>query len=292
MADREDAHLRGPVRTVRREFAAFDPQTNDWGPFRQHVTLAYDKDGQVEGRVRDDGVLATTFDDQGRRTTVSRWPPRIPRQEGMEYGVGGDAGALADVLTRYDAADRPVEIVFRNAEQKSLHRIELTWNANGRLFREKVFNGDVVSGFRSNQDIAAGNVGPLSAKELAELAAAMKALMPDGVFMTREYEYDPRGRVRELRSTMSRMQETLQTYSYDDHDNIIEEHYEEASREGGIGRGGRFITRNEASSESWSRHVYVYDDRGNWIEKVNLGRQSSDREFRRQSIERRTITYY
>jgi YD repeat-containing protein len=88
------------------------------------------------------------------------------------------------------------------------------------------------------------------------------------------------------------LQETLQTYSYDDHDNIIEEHYEEAGREGSVGRGGRLTTRNETSTESWNRHVYVYDDRGNWIEKVNLRRESSDRDFRRVSIERRTITYY
>jgi hypothetical protein len=43
------------------------------------------------------------------------------------------------------------------------------------------------------------------------------------------------------------LQETLQTYSYDDHDNIIEEHYEEAGREGSVGRGGRLTTRNETS---------------------------------------------
>jgi hypothetical protein len=91
---------------------------------------------------------------------------------------------------------------------------------------------------------------------------------------------------------MAGLSETLQTYSYDDRDNVVEEHNQEASREAGIGRGGRRITSNEASSESWERHVYVYDDRGNWIEKVNLRRESSGREFKRLTIERRTITYY
>jgi YD repeat-containing protein len=292
MTDREDAHLRGRVRTVRMEFATIDPQTNDWGPFTQRQTLAYDADGQLEARVRDDGVLATTFDDRGLRTTVSRWPPRISRQEGLEYFISVGPNTLADVLTRYDAANRPVEIVFRDSRQQSLNRIELTWNASGRLTREKVFNGDVISAERSNQEKAAGNLAPLSAEELAEFAAALKAMLPDGVSMTREYEYDQRGRVVELRSTMFGLQETLQTYSYDDHDNIIEEHYEEAGREGSVGRGGRLTTRNETSTESWNRHVYVYDDRGNWIEKVNLRRESSDRDFRRVSIERRTITYY
>jgi YD repeat-containing protein len=211
----------------------------------------------------------------------------------MEYGVGFDPSDLqADVLTRYDTANRPVEIVFRNGQQQSLNRIELTYDTNGRLSREQVFNGDVIRAFRGAQEQAAGNTTPLSAQELAEFAAAMRAMMPDGVFMTREYVYDQRGRVAELRTTMGGLSETFQTYSYDDHDNVIEEHSEEASREASIGRGGRRTTSNETSSESWERHVYVYDDRGNWTERVNLRRESSNREFTRTTIERRTITYY
>ena len=292
MTDREAAHLRGPLHTVRVEFSEIDPQTNDWGPFKQPQTLVYDADGQLEGRVRDDGVLSTTFDDRGLRTTVGRRPPRIRRQEGMEYGVGVDPSVLADVLTRYDAADRPVEIVFRNPQQKPINRIELTYEANGQLSRERVLIGDVVSGERGAQEKAAGNTTPLSAQELAELAAMMKAMMPDGVFMTREYAYDQGGRVVELRTTMGGLSETLQTYSYDDHDNVIEEHHKEASREASIGRRGRRTTSNETSSEGWQRHVYVYDERGNWIEKVTLHRGSSDRDFKRSTITRRTITYY
>src|SRR5687767_2648052 len=102
MNDREDAGFRGRVHTVRAEFASIDPQTNDWGPFKQHATLVYDEDGQLEERGRDAGPLTTTFDDRGLRTTVGRARPRIPRQPEMEYGVGIDGNALADVLTRYD----------------------------------------------------------------------------------------------------------------------------------------------------------------------------------------------
>jgi YD repeat-containing protein len=293
LTDREELNLRGPVRAVRLEFAELNPQTNDWGPFKQQATLLYGQDGQLEGRARDgDGVLSTTLDARGLRTTVSRWPPRIRRQEGMEYGVGVDPRVLADVLTRYDAADRPVEIVFRDATQKSLNRIELTYDANGRLSREKLFNGDVIRAERGFQEQVAGNTTPLSAQELAEFAATMKVMMPDGVFMTREYQYDQRGRVVELRSTMAVLSETRQTYSYDDHDNVIEEHSAEVSREASVGRRGRVTTSNETSSENWGRHVYVYDDRGNWVEKVNLRRESSDRDFKRLTITRRTITYY
>ena len=292
MSDREDAGLRGPVRSVRSEWASIDPQTSDWGPFKQGPTLVYDAEGWHEGRLRDDGTTVTTLDDRGLRTTVGRRGPSIPRQRGMEFGIGIDPNMLVDVLTRYDAADRPIEVVFRDGQQRSLHRLELTYDAAGRLVREKVLYGEVFSATGSTQEIAAGNVGPLSARELAELAAAMKAMMPDGVFLTREYQYDSRGRVVELRSTMAGLQESLQTNTYDDHDNVIEEHHEEASREADLDRAGRRVTRNENASESWNRHEYRYDARSNWIEKVTLHRVPPDSEFRRTGIERRTIAYF
>jgi YD repeat-containing protein len=210
--------------------------------------------------------------------------------------MGFDPNRLADVLTRYDAADRPIEVVYRTAERQALHRIELAYDANGRLFRERVITGDDagVSGqwFPSNQDIAAGKVDPPSAQEQRQLTALLKKMLPDGVFTTHEYEYDRRGRVSERRTTMAGLSETLHTYSYDDHDNVIEEHHEEASREAGLDRAGRRVTLNETTSENWTRYEYRYDDRGNWIERVALGRRSRDSGFRRSSIERRTITYF
>ena len=129
MTDREDAHFRGPVQTVSTEYASIDPQTNDWGPFTQRTTLAYDMDGQLEGRVQDDGVISTTFDDRGLRTTVSRWPPRIPRKDGMEYGIalGADPRVLTDVLTplRRGKPARRDRVSQPPAETSEPHRADL-----------------------------------------------------------------------------------------------------------------------------------------------------------------------
>ena len=120
-----------------------------------------------------------------------------------------DPSTLADVLTRYDAADRPIEIVFRTAEQKMLHRIEVMYDTNGRLFRERVVVGDDFGGQASpsNPAIAAGKT-ELSAREQQELNRLFKVMMPDGVFMTREYGYDGSGRVSELWTTMAGLTET------------------------------------------------------------------------------------
>ena len=70
MTDRERHDLRGPVQSARSEHAAFDPQTNDWGPFRQMPVVVFNVDGNREGFVREDGGAVSTFDERGRRTTV------------------------------------------------------------------------------------------------------------------------------------------------------------------------------------------------------------------------------
>jgi len=291
MTDRERARLRGPVRSVRSDLADLDPRTNDWGPFRQGQTLVYDVEGRLEGFVWDEGV--TTRDGRGLRTTVNRSGPLIFRPPGLEWGMSFDPTNLADVLTRYDAADRPFEIVYRTAEQKMLHRIELLYDGNGRIFRERVVVGDDFGSQSSpsSQDIAAGKT-ELSAREQQGLNRIYQMLMPDGVLMTREYEYDRVGRVSEVRTTNLGLAESLQTFIYDDHDNVVEEHEQEASREANLDRAGRRITRNETSSERWARHEYRYDAQGNWVEKVTLQRQSSDRDFRRSNVTRRVIAYW
>ncbi len=294
MTDRDDAQLRGPVRSVHSEFASIDPQTNDWGPFRQGPTLVYDAEGQFEGRARDDSSpITTTFDARGLRSTVSRMPPRIARQPGMEYGLGMNPQNLPlDFLTRYDAADRPIEVVYRSAQQKTLHRIELAYDANGRLFREKVFTGESIADQLSPGTRAGADAKPPTAQELAQLEAMFRALMPTGVFMTREYEYNTRGLVAELRTTMAGLAESLKTYRYDDRGTVIEEHDEEVQRDLGAGPGGRQVTRSVSTTESWTRHDYRYDDRGNWIERITSQRVPPNPAFRRSGIERRTITYF
>ena len=91
---------------------------------------------------------------------------------------------------------------------------------------------------------------------------------------------------------MAGLTETLQTYSYDDHNNVLEEHFEEASREADLDPAGRRITRNETSAERWGRHAYRYDAQGNWIEEITMQRQAAERDFRRTGITRRVITYW
>ena len=196
-----------------------------------------------------------------------------------------------DVLARYDRNDRPVEVVYRNSEQKALHRILLEYDERNRLVRERVLYGEVFGGTWCSTEESSGPVVP-SPEQIEQLAAERRIMNPDGVFIAIDYEYDERGRVTQLVDRMPPCWDIRRAFAYDDHDNVVEEHYEGTSRSAGVDADGHVTTSEETHDESWTRYDYRYDDRGNWIEKVAFVRVAPDREFDRSNIERRTITYY
>src|SRR5262245_54158910 len=129
MTDRERLQLRGPVQALRSEFATADPRTGEWEAPREGPALTFDPAGRQQGlRVFDEGQTTSSVDEHGRRTTVGPRPPWIPRPAGLEYGLSLNAAVRFDVLTRYDARERPVEVVSRNAEQEVLRRIVLEYD--------------------------------------------------------------------------------------------------------------------------------------------------------------------
>jgi YD repeat-containing protein len=292
MTDRDRYRLRGPVQSVRSEVVYVDSPTGDSEP-RRGPTLTFDREGREEGRQPDEEPTISTIDEEGLRTTVGPRAPFVPRQPVMDYGVCFDGAARSDVLTRYDAHQRPAEIVHRDSAQKALYRIQLSYDDDGRIVREQVLIGDLcdVEGSWVPGRAGAGTQ-PLTAEQREEAAAAFGALMPDGVFSTREYVYDDRGRVAQLLERMALVSESRHSYIYDAHDNILEAHCEESHREVAVDDEGNLITSNESSDESWQRYEYRYDDRGNFIERIVSSSVAPDRDFHRSSVERRTITYF
>jgi YD repeat-containing protein len=292
MTDRERYHLHGPVHTLRIEFASIDPRTNDWAPPRQVPVFTFDRHGRQEGRVRDNDIVLTTFDERGLRTTVSSRGPAVRRQPGLEYGLGVDSDQSYDFLTRYDAHDRPVEILLRNAEQKCVYRTLLSYDDQDRLVREEVRHGDALTNCSGTASPEPAGGHPPTEEELAASKAAIAALLRDRVFSAREYVYDTRGRVAQLRERMSELSEATRTFAYDEHDNVIEDHYQGVFRDGHYDDDGTLTTSNEQAQESWSRYEYRYDEQGNWIEKMSFRREVPDQNFHRSSVERRTIAYF
>jgi len=288
MTDRDACQLRGPVHTVRFQYASINLETGDWEPAREGPTLTFDRDGWLDGRARGDSATTTLVHEDGTRTTVGPRPPAIRRQPGLEYGIGTDGTMPFDVVTQYDSHGHPTELTFRDAGQQPLHRIVLSYDADGRIAGEQVFMGE----FGTRMSNTPENVPPPSAEELAELVATFEAMMPDHLFLAREYAYDAHGRVAQLVEVMGALSERRRTFTYDDRNNVVEEHHESRDREADLGADGRLEILNETFRETWSRYEYQYDDRGNWSERIAFGRVAPDQHFHRSSVERRTISYY
>ena len=197
-------------------------------------------------------------------------------------------GQLHDVLTRYDEDDRPVEIVDRDAEGKTIYRTLLSYDRHGRLHREEVRHGERLGDSFHTTDSSAQ---PPTADEIEAFKTRLTAFLRDRVFLSMEYTYDEGGRVAHLVKRMGGLSEETQSFTYDGHDNVLEGHLESIDRDGNFDDEGTLVASTETASESWGRYEYRYDERGNWIEKVALRRESPDGAFHRSSIERRTITY-
>jgi len=283
MTAREHFHLRGAVHILKSQFAEIDPLTSDWAPPRLGPAFTLDREGHLEGgTTRQDGTV-TTYDERGLRTTIGPRPPAIPRLYGMEYGVVDRPHT--DVLTRYDAQDRPVELNFRDEAQNVQRRLVITRDEEGRIVREQIFVDTSLL-------VRSANVEATPREDRKELERTFSVLMPDGIFVTFEYAYDELGRIAQTVTRMASLSEASRTYTYDDHGNPIEEHHRENTRGANANEQGELVTTSGSSSESWTRHEYRYDDRGNWIERVTSVRHAPERDLHRSTIERRTITYF
>jgi len=292
MTDLERRQLRGPVQSVRTEWASIDPQTSEWGPFRDGPALTYDRNGRREGRPRHASETVSTFDERGLRTTISQFGPAVRRPPGLEYGICMDAAIKFDVLAHFDASDRPVEIVYRNTDQKALHRLKLEYDDAGRLVRETVLLGDVLSGEVYTSPNDRGQAGPPTPEQIEQLWQEIKRMTPDGVSSAREYIYNDRGQVVQMLESMGPVWDIRRSFTYDAQGEVVEDHYAGRHCEAAVDADGNLVMSNEGRDESWNRFEYRYDEQGNWIEKVTLRREEPDRNFQRSSVERRTIEYF
>ena len=115
---------------------------------------------------------------------------------------------------------------------------------------------------------------------------------PNAVISSTTYVYDDKGRLLERRMRKGNWGEHRRAFSYDEHDNPIEETTEVNSREIQIDEAGSIRPVKE---NSWKHHVhlaYTYDARGNWVERVVWDRLEPNPNFQCSNVERREITYY
>lgn len=262
MTDRDRLRLRGPVERVETEFAELDPLTEEWAGPRLGPTFMFTPEGECADRPA------------RKRTGL----------EELDFGISAEG--VVDTIAEYDSADRPTVVSLLDAQHEVVRRVLFSRDDGGRISQVQVLVGNAM-------DAAMKQALTLASPEDRDrFQAILAAVMPANVFLTVDYTCDDRDRVAALRRTMGALSEESVVYTYDEMDNVVEEHTRSSSRDGSVGDDGRLRTSNESFNEEWVRYEYRYDDRGNWIERIVLSRHAPERECHRLSIERRTITYF
>jgi YD repeat-containing protein len=300
MSDLARWNVHGPVRSLRTEFAEWDVAAEEWRPFRHSTLTRFRPDGQIDTTEHDnsessasrttsfhdaDGRLSRitaiapdgtehvceswTYDADGNGTKTSFVPELSPNTDFL-FSIEPDqtyysAKGAKSMTTIYGPAG-PVEAIIRDAEDQILRRVVIHRDDVGRKLREDQL--------------------------LSETDPFAKFLAPDGALTSTTYAYDADGRLAERRTLTGPAGDSRTTLRYDDHGNRVEETNEDISRELEMDDEGNINTLKERSHRQHTRYEYVYDDRGNYIERIVWGRLEPNPNFQRSNIERRTIEYY
>jgi hypothetical protein len=267
------------------------------------ILYVYDESGRPirathldsNGTRRDAEVCS--YDPDGRKTKVQFLYPREADSEciagnacGASTGYAiegtdiafGAPGATTLTIT-YDERSLPAKVSFHDAHRQLLTYAILTRDRAGRLLSVERHQGE-KSPFQGYLDKA-------PAEQRERLAAVLKEALGETLSSTR-YEYDAKGRLVTRENRMGKLGEDYTTYRYQDHDDPVEETIEHRSREGRVDESGNVQYSSNRVNLQHNRLEYLYDEYGNWTERIVSLRLESEPEFRRCNVQRRTITYY
>ena len=294
--------LRGAVKTLRTEFATWDPSREEWQPPRYSTLTSFLPGGSVstsdthnpDGSVAhsrwlydaterlldsnfwiNDGPIEKTayfYDEAGRHQRTTRKESDI---ETCTYDAHGIKTKQCHLVFRADAygiegtdqsygAPGAVKMITTH-DANNLPAKVIFEDANGHRVRDVIFERD-CAGRPLNEEVhfeADSFLDNVPAEGREEFAAELKKVFGETLSRT-TYVYDSRGRRLERMIKFGTLSETRTTYQYGDHDDPIVE----TSEENGIVQQHRF--------------EYIHDPQGNWTERIVPG----------SNIERRMITYY
>jgi len=128
MSDLARWELRGPVGTLRTQFAEWNPETGDWWPLKIRFVATFRADGQlseIEHHNPDGSVPreVRVYDEAGRLTEDQWWSNDIlTRRVDHAYDVGGRSASAVTVdvdgtkheteRSQYDDNGRKTKVVF------------------------------------------------------------------------------------------------------------------------------------------------------------------------------------
>jgi len=310
MSDREQAGLRGPVKTCVEE--TIHPSPDDQ-PRRSTVATEYTPGGRiirpgdeewisiltyyVQGNLPDETSGSAggpsheptySYDKKGHKTKVETFEPRPDQPNVASAGPPWEGSDLAfvrpsgggTITTIYGEQDVAIEGQLRNAEGQLVSRIVRTLDSNGKITSEKLI------------------------VETPELLIPGESLMAAYVCSGEvSYSYDAEGRMtrKEERGGLFGREATTRIV-YNEHGDREEERTTivwspEIGREFRLNEDGTILLVGDPPpasppTEYETRYTYQYDSYGNWIEQSVTSRFSPNEPFAPSVSYRRSLTYY
>lgn len=135
MSDLARWELRGPVRTLRTEFAEWNPESGDWWPLKNRFVAMFRPDGQLSEieHHNPDGSTpreVRVYDEGGRLTEHQWWAKDVVTRRGLHsydrvgrpastVTVDADGTKREAELCRYDDNGRKTKLVFLPVPESS-----------------------------------------------------------------------------------------------------------------------------------------------------------------------------
>jgi YD repeat-containing protein len=270
-----------------------------WIGSSDRTVVRYDPTGRPLQtlRVSADGsstvMESFTYDTSGLKTKVDFLAVPGDRTNADATALGESElfvnvpGAVT-ATTIYDARSRPVETRYHDASHLLIHTATVSRDREGHVtFVESRFTGTnpMLDGFEQR-------LASLSEDDRQKLTTLVNAAVGDSAFITVAYEYDQKGRAVVKTMTTGALSRTRTTFVYDAHDNPIEQEDESSSHRLHVDDSGEVSATEETVTPQRLRFEYVYDDRGNWTERVSSVQSTERDEPVRSDVERRRLTYW
>jgi YD repeat-containing protein len=232
ISDREEAGLRGPVKTCFEETIG-PPDgtkystTTEYSPDGRLLTTrhtgsdgtewiktqSYDADGRliktISGQANEPGTESIFtydyhYDEQGRKTMTQSFDPEtLKRAQKTAFASSAWDAALADggvavggkIITTFNENDQPTDVQISDSQSRIVIRIVRSYDANGRMIEEKHIQENPMLRF-ADKFGTEGRPQPTAA-QLETMNKAMKQMMGGRNGTGISYAYDDQGRVTE-----------------------------------------------------------------------------------------------
>jgi hypothetical protein len=215
-----------------------------------------------------------SYEADGGKKKIVNIDPGLPF--GCGFGLDGTDSAYSapgatSITSIYDERGRPIEHLFHDGAGELVSRVDMSYDERGNLVEEVC----------TQQKLPPEIVPHLSPEQL-EAAQMMFTFR-------RRHRYDEQNRRIETSMGMAPNDVHKETYTHNDHGEVILQTSESSHAEYTLGEEGLLHQKPESiRSHRWETQLrYQYDSNGNWIEKIVEAPGGPI-----WSIERRTITYF